>query len=101
MSDPKAFLATVAFTVVGDQRRTIGAIVVAADEQDAIRAAMDAVRSIEPDADIIGGMLEPLTDEETADIIGGIKDQLAAGELEPNARGGLTVPTVPASATVH
>jgi hypothetical protein len=98
MSNPKAFIAiaTIAFTVAGD-KRAINAIVVAVDEQDAIRSAMEAVRQRYPDADIVGGMLEPLTDEETADIIGGIVEQVSAA---PDTRG-LTAPTVPASRTVH
>jgi hypothetical protein len=87
MSDPCLYLASVIFTIKGE-RRTIEAVVMAVDEQDAIRSAMDAVRSLYPDADILGGMLEPLDD--TPD----------AREETPNARG-LTTPTVPASRTVH
>lgn len=80
-SDPRLFLASVLFTVKGE-RRTIDAVVMAIDEQDAIRAATDAVRSLHPDADIIGGMLEPLHDD----------------AAEPIARG--ETPR-PAGATVH
>jgi hypothetical protein len=84
--NPRLYLASVLFTVKG-QRRSIEAAVMAVDEQDAIRSAMDAIREIYPDADIIGGMLEPLDDAD-------------AREEAPNARG-LTAPTVPASRTVH
>jgi hypothetical protein len=60
MSDnANAFVATVRFTV-GGKRRKIAAVVLAVDEQDAIGAAFDAVRQLHPDANIIGGMLEPL-----------------------------------------
>ena len=86
MSDPRLYLASVIFTAKG-QRRTIEAVVMAVDEQDAIRSAMDAVRQLHPEADIIGGMLEPLDDD-------------APAETRPDARG-LTAPTVPASRTVH
>jgi hypothetical protein len=59
MSDPRLYLASIVFDVNGD-RRTIEAVVGAVDEQDAIRAVMDAVRQLHPEADILGGMLEPL-----------------------------------------
>ena len=60
------FLASVVFTVNG-ARRTIDALVMGADERDAIQSAVNAVRQLFPDAEIIGGMLERMGEEDGPD----------------------------------
>lgn len=58
------FLATIVYETKDGETRTIEALVMAADEQDAISGAVDAVRSLPHCANVLGGMLEPVGEEE-------------------------------------
>lgn len=79
-----AFFATVFYVDHDGADHTIGAVVIARDEMDAIESAVEAVAALPHCAKIEGGIIEPLDQKRT-----------------PNARADNAVPLRPANATVH